>query len=355
MKKLPNLERNFFLAFDYELPPIPKEIKKILYIHSTKPPQSITILQRIKDLYPEAELLIIKTRNSSLGNFNLSNTKIIDCPQGSISPDLYLSPDGRRLLEENIDLAFFGINTEVGYEDIGPESPIQHRYKNVLDALFNLNLYDWTCIIDKRFCVYHPFQFEIYRGGKGIWRNNGVVLDLPQTLLSFKEKEKLFGLANCGPANGAIVNIGHFHGGSSIIMASGSKLKHREKVFSFDISAEGFNSSMNYLDKNGVRDWIIFQQKSSKDASQSWAKEEDTGIRLLFIDGDHSYEGCKNDILGWSDCMTSGGIIAVHDYGNIYLDEECPSIIQAVYDTILTNGKFSNFECVDTLFLATKN
>jgi hypothetical protein len=48
-------------------------------------------------------------------------------------------------------------------------------------------------------------------------------------------------------------------------------------------------------------------------------------------------------------------MIAIHDYGNIYLEnEECPSIIRAVYETLLKDKTFSNFECVDTLLLAIK-
>lgn len=35
---------------------------------------------------------------------------------------------------------------------------------------------------------------------------------------------------------------------------------------------------------------------------------------LVFIDGDHSYEGCSGDIQAWLPNIKPGGIIAVHDY-----------------------------------------
>lgn len=35
---------------------------------------------------------------------------------------------------------------------------------------------------------------------------------------------------------------------------------------------------------------------------------------LVFIDGDHSYEGASGDIAGWLYCISPGGYIAVHDY-----------------------------------------
>ena len=355
MDKLRVLEKNFLLKLNFKLTKITKEIKKILYIHSTEASHSLTILQRLQELYAEAQIFVINPPNSSLKIPNLKNIEIIESSTDLISPDFYMSPEGKSLLKENIDLAFFGINREVNDDSISTDSSYQNRHKNVLDALLNLNLYDWTCIIDKQYCLYYPFQLEAYRGGKGIWKHNGLEMDLPQTLLSSNERKQLFKIAHEGPAKGAIVNIGHFNGGSSIILASGSKLKQREKVFSFDISADGFNSSVEYLDKNNVRDWIIFEESPSVDAARAWAKKEETKIRLLFIDGDHSYEGCKNDIQEWSHYVTTGGMIAIHDYGNIYLEkDERPSIIRAVYDTLLNDKTFSNFECVDTLLLATK-
>lgn len=35
---------------------------------------------------------------------------------------------------------------------------------------------------------------------------------------------------------------------------------------------------------------------------------------MIFIDGDHSYEGCAGDINGWMPYLKSGGIMAIHDY-----------------------------------------
>ena len=38
-------------------------------------------------------------------------------------------------------------------------------------------------------------------------------------------------------------------------------------------------------------------------------------IDFLFIDGDHSYEGCKKDVALYMPLLKSGGIIAFHDIG----------------------------------------
>jgi predicted O-methyltransferase YrrM len=37
-------------------------------------------------------------------------------------------------------------------------------------------------------------------------------------------------------------------------------------------------------------------------------------LDLLFIDGDHSYESCRSDVLAWLPHLKPGGIIVMHDY-----------------------------------------
>jgi hypothetical protein len=37
-------------------------------------------------------------------------------------------------------------------------------------------------------------------------------------------------------------------------------------------------------------------------------------VDMVFIDGDHSYEGCAGDITGWIPHIKPGGVLAIHDY-----------------------------------------
>lgn len=39
-------------------------------------------------------------------------------------------------------------------------------------------------------------------------------------------------------------------------------------------------------------------------------------LDFAYIDADHSYEGCKRDILAWAPKIKPGGILAGHDYMN---------------------------------------
>ena len=42
--------------------------------------------------------------------------------------------------------------------------------------------------------------------------------------------------------------------------------------------------------------------------------ESNLPISLLFVDGDHSYDGCYSDLQAWLPKMTSDGIVVFHDY-----------------------------------------
>ena len=56
------------------------------------------------------------------------------------------------------------------------------------------------------------------------------------------------------------------------------------------------------------------------------AEFENESLDLIFIDGDHSYEGCKADIEAWLPKLKIGGFMAGHDYGH----ERFPGVKQAV-------------------------
>lgn len=64
--------------------------------------------------------------------------------------------------------------------------------------------------------------------------------------------------------------------------------------------------------------WCDFQvnltpiEKPSHQALD-WVKEHFPVIDFLFIDGDHSYEGAKQDFLNYAPLVRPGGIIALHD------------------------------------------
>lgn len=60
-----------------------------------------------------------------------------------------------------------------------------------------------------------------------------------------------------------------------------------------------------------VRHIINPIRKDSYLAADDYA---DNSVDFVFIDGDHSYEGCKKDILAWLPKMKKNSVLAGHDY-----------------------------------------
>lgn len=60
------------------------------------------------------------------------------------------------------------------------------------------------------------------------------------------------------------------------------------------------------------------------DSLEAAARVQDESLDFVFIDGDHTYEGCKRDILAWMPKIKRGGWITGHDY------HEFPGVKQAV-------------------------
>lgn len=139
-------------------------------------------------------------------------------------------------------------------------------------------------------------------------------------------------LANEGPGSGVIVEIGSFMGKSTTCLALGSKSAHREPVYAVDHftgspehqkgapceSADLVEHGTTYhrfqenIEKAGIADYVHPIRAASAEAVQGWNQP----IRLLFIDGDHSYEASRLDFECWAPHVVPGGVIAFHDIGH---------------------------------------
>ena len=71
----------------------------------------------------------------------------------------------------------------------------------------------------------------------------------------------------------------------------------------------------------------IFTQGDSVEISKQFKDE----IDVLFIDGDHSYEGCKRDIDAWYPFVKKDGVMLFHDG-----DESSPGVVRAVAEFVNT-------------------
>jgi predicted O-methyltransferase YrrM len=128
----------------------------------------------------------------------------------------------------------------------------------------------------------------------------------------------LYELAEQADPRGCIVEIGSWQGRSTICLAAGAKVGHGARVFAIDphagtvTQAHGQSSEAilrKNLDEAGVAEQVEVVVATSQQAASEWRAP----ISLLWIDGDHSYDGTRQDYLLWSDRLVDGGVIAFHD------------------------------------------
>lgn len=192
--------------------------------------------------------------------------------------------------------------------------------------------------------------------------------------LSGPDARTLYALAHHGPGEGAIVEIGSAWGKSTIFLASGSKRAGRERVFAIDphtgdptyleqdlspfwpprrrlpftpapdismlkpTHGEQFTSYEAFqrnLQRFRLDDWVVPIVSTSEEASRSW---NGTPIRLLFVDGLHSYEGVSIDIRDWVPRVIRGGVIVFDDY---FTHDPTVGVSRAV-DELVASGAVSS-------------
>lgn len=84
--------------------------------------------------------------------------------------------------------------------------------------------------------------------------------------------------------------------------------------------------------------------------SQLWARYWDHGeINVLYIDGNHTYEGVVKDIASWTPWVKEGGIILFDDY------KKEAGVTKAVHDIIFEHKCFREQEADEELFICKKN
>ena len=69
-------------------------------------------------------------------------------------------------------------------------------------------------------------------------------------------------------------------------------------------------------------------------AAQTLAPKRGT-IDFIFIDGDHSYDACKADIVAWTPFVKRGGVVAFHDFGS-----RADGVTRAIFEEIKA-GRFA--------------
>lgn len=117
--------------------------------------------------------------------------------------------------------------------------------------------------------------------------------------LAQSERWQLYLLANALPAGAHIVNIGVEHGASMAALHQGNG---RANLTGVDLD----NSKWQQPFKANL---------VTSDSAAAGRAYTGSKLDLIFIDGDHTYAGCKADIDAWLPHMAAGALVAFHDSG----------------------------------------
>lgn len=125
-------------------------------------------------------------------------------------------------------------------------------------------------------------------------------------------------------AEGVVLEIGSHKGKSTVILARAAAFAGGGRVVAVDPltspsptdpGLRGAGSVRPEFEANlvfaGVRDRVEFHPMTSAELAARW--DPGRTIRLLWIDGDHTYAGAKADFDAFAPFLSDGGIIAFHD------------------------------------------
>lgn len=129
-------------------------------------------------------------------------------------------------------------------------------------------------------------------------------------------------LAACTPAEGLIVEIGSFKGKSTVLLASVAAQCGLGRIVAIDPhtspsptdpglppGASSFEEFCGALRSTKLEDQVEVHRTLSREVAKGWNRP----IRLLWIDGEHTYKGAKEDFDMFTPFLASGAVVALHD------------------------------------------
>ena len=162
--------------------------------------------------------------------------------------------------------------------------------------------------------------------------------------LQLDEAALLYRLANRAPEGAAIAEIGRFKGGSTLLLASA--LPDGAELWSYDLhvalrpdmpGALLDSELRTALDRYGLSGRVHLVVGDSRTV-----EPPPRPCALVFVDGDHTYEGARADHERWSELLSPGGHLLFHDavdvggYGNHY-----PGIARLVGEIERDDARFA--------------
>jgi predicted O-methyltransferase YrrM len=164
----------------------------------------------------------------------------------------------------------------------------------------------------------------------------------------------LYDIASAYPADYKLkyVEIGCYAGGSTCLMLQ----RPNTRVISIDlgqpISKEIVYTNVNKLNKfNNPYDYLEGNSQTYEMVDR--LKELTSEIDILFIDGDHSYQGVINDFMLYEGLVKSGGYVVFDDYNDFQHSPEVKTAVDDIVESI--KGRYIDIRTLPNIYSARPN
>ena len=201
-----------------------------------------------------------------------------------------------------------------------------------------------------------------------------MIADLPPNIddikgfLATDEAEALYHHALDASRHGAVLEIGSYCGKSTIYLGLACR-QHSATVFALDHHRgseehqvdEYFHDPDLYDDGEGVVDTFKEFRRNIRSAglddvvvpvvagSEAAARQWQTPLAMVFIDGGHSLDAALTDYRCWTAHLIRGGILAIHDlFEDAHEGGQAPF---AIYRMAIASGLFADLGQVNSLGL----
>lgn len=182
-----------------------------------------------------------------------------------------------------------------------------------------------------------------------------------QGYLTYNEAIQLYKIAKMLPKDAKAVEIGSWKGKSTYCIAKGLNKGTIYAIDPFDAAGDSAAKTTYERDKgqkplkeqfldNMTRHNLQHKIQPLEGYSKNFVGTI-KDIDFLFIDGDHSIEGCKFDYVNYKDDIKVGGIIAFHDY---YKDKNELGPTYVIDNLIKEENCFKRLMLIDSLWVGMK-
>lgn len=162
-------------------------------------------------------------------------------------------------------------------------------------------------------------------------------------LIREDEMRLLFLAAALPTGEGEVLEIGSFKGRSTVVLARGALWAGQDRVVACDtftgpsetdpdVTGSTYEAFAAALERHGLTEHVEVRPQLSSELAREWSRP----IRLLWIDGDHTYEGVKADVDGFVPHLAPGAVVAFHDVGR----SRFPGPTRCFLDEVLLSHRF---------------